>query len=513
MLAKPCIRDIIYNPVKIQTLFYKANKRNGWGKMRKGLVLEWYRRFFAALKCVRNVEALLCVLGGADLEILLLAPSDRTKFRARGLVAVVPAIMAFAGFSIGINIATGNLPAALVVGLVWGGIVLFLDVSLLTDLIDAGGRRKACMVLFRGAISAAAAASITSFLLLAVFGNDIAAKMFEDATRNGQAYYEQVVLPQYADVRAAAQAKLTRDRAAVDAANQAVTTLINTVSKDNHRVTCERYGVSGSNGCGKTSGNVGMGQNYAVDKNQLALDSAKLAAAQKHAQSLQTSLAPEMATARATLARTSQDVAADKQNELNRLRADQGLIPHWRALAELRAQSSSVDSWAWILELLLILVDLIAVLTAAFSQVPAYASILQGMRVKAETNSAREELEARGALVQIEAEIAHAAAMNEAERANALQRLEWKLESDSKADRMAAMRAAAESGRLQDDLRALSARTTLGAEASEAALKRQRAKLQAKEEWLRLRLDAQGQQRREEIAVQQELLRGMPTTP
>src|SRR5476651_1972750 len=75
----------------------------------------------------------LVTLGGADYALLMKAPTDVSAFVGRGFAAIIPAIFGFAAVMISFEYAFGAAPVvAAVAGLIWAGIVLAFDLSLLS---------------------------------------------------------------------------------------------------------------------------------------------------------------------------------------------------------------------------------------------------------------------------------------------------------------------------------------------------------------------------------------------
>lgn len=422
-------------------------------KLPKVKVPTWLRTLFKG----EGFENTLLRLGGADPAILRHAPRDRGEFRARGIAAIVPAILAVAGFTVGVDIAIGSLPVALLIGIVWGIIVLFLDVSLLTSLVGASWRRMVFMVLFRGIISLAAALAISSFILLGIFADDIAPQVAADQQTAAQANFKNVVEPKYAADKIKAQATLDKDQATLGQADEAVSLLQGQVAKTDQLVSCELNGANQTGTCPKTTGAVGNGPEAKADANQLRILQGQLGVAQAKAATLQQQLTPEMADARATLARIDQNAAADRQANSGPILTDNGLIPRWKALAEIRAESSSVDFWAWVIEILLIAADMMAVIAAVFSHTPAYNRVLRAMLAMTERQAVAEE-----------ATSAYKAAIAEAENATALQRRRWQLIDDSHEDGIKAAVAEAKLAERQAESRVRAADATRMAEAAEA---------------------------------------------
>ncbi|MBL8159577.1 DUF4407 domain-containing protein [Candidatus Saccharibacteria bacterium] len=345
------------------------------------------------------------MLGGADLELLEEAPSDKNEFVARGLSALVPALFAFAAFTIAGAVIALTVWLGVPVGVIWAVVVLVLDVSLLTSLVGADTKQRIRLLLIRGCVSLLAAYVCAQFILIAVFHQDIVPQMVRNQVEAAQDYAENVVGPQYEADKTAAETTLANGQKELDAAAAKTEELLQKVNAANITLRCEVGGINDPGDCEGTTGDRGFGDEAEVAQSQLRAAESELALAQAAERASQARLGPEMEAARATLARIESSVAADKSAAMERQLADQGLIARWEALDDLREKSWAVDVFAWALEALLVAIDLMAVIAAVTSKTPAYSRIVRAKEVEADIRAGLIETEAQLASRVREAEI------------------------------------------------------------------------------------------------------------
>lgn len=114
-------------------------------------------------------------LAGADEEILARAPADRPKFVSMGAVLVATAAVAAASASFAMSMAVGLTPIpAILVGLLWGLVILNLDRMLIVSMVTTAGLRRTLVTAIPRVVLAAVIGAIISMpLVLRIFDAEI----------------------------------------------------------------------------------------------------------------------------------------------------------------------------------------------------------------------------------------------------------------------------------------------------------------------------------------------------
>ena len=163
------------------------------------------------------------------------------------------------------------------------------------------------------------------------------------------------------------------------------------VANDRVQATCEAQGVTQFVGCGKGTGLVGEGQVYNVRLTELQNDEASLANAQAQAAATQNRLSPQITAAQADLTQAGVNQKRDYAQAQARYDGNDGLIARWRALGELESHSPGIRLEVWLLEGLIIAIDLAAVIAKLSSKTPSYNRLLEARRKKVILRAALEE--------------------------------------------------------------------------------------------------------------------------
>lgn len=351
-----------------------------------GRTLSRFQRVFAAL-------------GGADIRILAEARADTTEMVGRGIAAVIPAVFGGLAALIAFRYAYSlPLAAAGAAGAGWAVVVLCFDLSLMTAPPDR--RRLSRLLTFgsRALVSVLAAFTFASAIVMFMFARDIAVQMAKDQQADLARYNETVIIPAYAGKITAAQNVIRADQGEINRASQTAASWGQQVATARVQATCEAHGVSRIAGCGQGTGLVGQGSVYAVRLAELQNDQAALASAQAQAATTRSRLAPQIRAAQAALSDTQQQEQAGYAAAQARYSHDDGLIARWRALGELESASAGVRTEVWLLQGLIIAIDLAAVLAKLSSKTPSYNRMLEACRKKLTLRAVMEEEDAAAAV-------------------------------------------------------------------------------------------------------------------
>jgi hypothetical protein len=334
----------------------------------------------------------LSALGGADSQILAKARVDTAEMTGRGLATLIPAV--FGGLAALISFRYAySLPlgAAAAAGAGWAVVVLCFDLSLMTAAPDR--RPLARMVTFglRAAVSVLAAFTFASAIVMFMFAKDIAVQVTKDQQTGLARYNSAVIVPAYAAKITADKDTITTDQGQINQAAQAVADWQQKVASAELQVTCEAQGVSKYAGCAQGTGLTGQGPVYAVRLAELRNDQAALARAQAQARATEARLSPQITSAQAGLTQARQDEQADYAKAQARYGNNDGLIARWRALGELENASPGVRTEVWLLEGLIIAIDLAAVIAKMTSKTPSYNRVLEAQRKKVALRAAMNE--------------------------------------------------------------------------------------------------------------------------
>lgn len=331
-----------------------------------------------------RLQRILTALGGADNRLLALAPVDRTEMTGRGIAALIPAL--FGGLAMIISFCFAfavPLPGAIGVGLIWAMVVLFFDLSLMSAAPDRSLLSRLAIFGLRAVVSVLAALTFASAIVLFMFAKDISVQMAKDQHTDLAQYYDKVIVPAYAPKIATDNKTITADENKLSAAQQNVTNLSKQVANAKVQVTCEGNGVSKFAGCGNGTGRYGYGPVAAVRAAELANDQTALTNAKTQATALRAELQPAIDLAKGDLTKQSSNEKADYLAAQARYGQDNGLIARWRALSELERTSGTVRSQVWLLEGLIVVIDLSAVIAKMTSKTSSYNRMVEASRKQA----------------------------------------------------------------------------------------------------------------------------------
>jgi hypothetical protein len=316
-----------------------------------GLEPSWLRR-------------VLLALGGADSQILARARVDTAEMTGRGIAVLIPAVFGGLAALISFRYAYGlPLGAAAAAGAGWAAVVLCFDLSLMTSAPDRRPVARAVTFGLRAVVSVLAAFTFASAIVMFMFARDIGVQVARDQQADLARYNSTVILPAYAATIKADQNTITTNQGETNQAEQAVASRQQQAAGAELQLTCEAQGVSQFAGCGQGTGLTGQGPVYQVRLAELRKDQAALARAQAQATATKAGLSPQIASAQTGLSRAEQQEQADYAAAKARYGHNYGLIARWRALRELENSSPGVRTEVWLLEGLIIAIDLAAVIT------------------------------------------------------------------------------------------------------------------------------------------------------
>ena len=346
-----------------------------------------------------RLQRVLSVLGGADSQILARARVDTAEMTGRGIAALIPAVFGGLAALISFRYAYGlPLGAAAAAGAGWAAVVLCFDLSLMTSAPDRRPVARAVTFGLRAVVSVLAAFTFASAIVMFMFARDIGVQVAKDQQTNLAQYNSTVIVPAYAATIKVDQNAITADQGDISRADQAVAYWQQRVANDELQVTCEVQGVSQFADCGRGTGLTGQGPVYQVRLAELGRDRAALARSQAQATATKGRLSPQIAAAQTGLSRAKQQEQADYAAAKARYGHDDGLIARWRALRELENSSPSVRTEVWLLEGLIIAIDLAAVIAKMTSKTPSYNRVLEAERKKVALSAAEAEEDAADAI-------------------------------------------------------------------------------------------------------------------
>jgi hypothetical protein len=348
--------------------------------------LSWLRRVLSAL-------------GGADARILAQAQVDAAEMSGRGIAALIPAVFGGLAALISFRYAYAlPLPVAAAAGAGWALVVLCFDLSLMTAAPDRRPLSRVVTFGSRALVSVLAAFTFASAIVIFMFARDIAVQEAKDQQTDLARYNSTVIVPAYAAKIKADQGTITTDQGDISQADQDVAYWQQQVANAELQVTCEANGVSQLAGCGLGTGVVGEGPVYAVRLAELHNDQAALTRAQGKATAVKARLSPQIGSAQAALSQAQHGQQADYASAQARYSKDDGLIARWRALGELESASPGVRAEVWLLEGLIVAIDLAAVIAKMTSKTPSYNRVLEARRKKVTLRAARNEEDAADAI-------------------------------------------------------------------------------------------------------------------
>ena len=344
-----------------------------------GLKPSWLRR-------------VLTTLGGADSQILARAQVDTAEMSGRGIAALIPAV--FGGLAAVISFGYAyQLPpsAAAAAGVGWAVVVLLFDLSLMTSAPDRHPAARAVTFGLRAVVSVLAAFTFAGAIVMFMFARDIGVQVARNQQTDLARYNSTVIVPAYAAKIKPYQDTITTDQGEINQAGQAVAYWQQQVAGAKIQVTCEAQGISQVAGCGQGTGQTGQGPMYQVRLAELSQDQADLVRAQAQATATKTRLAPQIGSAQTGLSRAKQQEQADYAAAKARYEQDDGLIARWRALGQLENASQGVRTEVWLLEGLIIAIDLTAVIVKVTSKTPSYNRVLEAERKKVVLHATQDE--------------------------------------------------------------------------------------------------------------------------
>ena len=338
------------------------------------------------------LRVILASLGGADTRILAKARVDGTEMTGRGIAALIPAffggLAALISFRYAFSLPLGAAAAA---GIGWAVVVLCFDLSLMTAAPDRGRASRAVTFGLRAIVSVLAAFTFASAIVMFMFAKDISTQVAKDQQTDLAHYNATVIIPAYAKRISADQHAIRTDQAQINQANQVVAARQQKVDIARVQATCEAQGVTQFAGCTRGTGLVGKGQVYQVRLTQLQNDQARLASARAQATATKKRLSPPITAAQADLTQAGGNQKRDYAKAQARYKANDGLIARWRALGELESHSPSIRLQVWLLEGLIIAIDLAAVIAKLTSRTPSYNRLLEAKRKKVVLRATTEE--------------------------------------------------------------------------------------------------------------------------
>jgi uncharacterized protein DUF4407 len=320
----------------------------------------------------RGRRHLLARLGGGDPRFFEEARVDITELRGRGIAALIPAIFGSLAAMIAFRFAYSlPLGPAAAVGAGWGVVVLCFDLSLMS--VAAGKGRTVSLAVALGGralVSVLAAFTFASPIAIAIFAKDIATQVTVDQQHDLARYNDTVIIPAYAAKIASDQKLISQEQGKINSAQQRVTYWQQQVETDTIQATCEAQGVSNLAGCQSGSGQAGNGSVYSVRQTELQAAEANLATAKNQLQTITAAAQPQITAAQQDLTSRQHQQQADYRAAQSRYLADNGLIARWRALGELENASPTVQVRVWLIEALIVAVDLSAVISRLTSKTP-----------------------------------------------------------------------------------------------------------------------------------------------
>jgi hypothetical protein len=341
----------------------------------------------------------LAALGGADNQILARARVDAAEMTGRGIAALIPAVFggmaAIISFRYAYRLPLGTAAA---VGVGWAVVVLLFDLSLMKSAPDRHTAARAVTFASRAVVSVLAAFTFASAIVMFMFARDISVQVAVNQQTDLARYNSTVIVPAYAATLEGDRHTIATDQGEISLAGQAVAYWQQQVTSAKFQVTCEAQGVSQFAGCGHGSGLTGEGPVYQVRLAALREDQAALTRAQAQVTATKARLSPQIGSAQTGLSRAERQEQADYAAAKARYRQDDGLIARWRALGQLENGSRGVRTEVWLLDGLIIAIDLTAVIVKATSKTPSYDRVLEGERKKVVLRTVRDEEDAADTL-------------------------------------------------------------------------------------------------------------------
>ncbi|HTJ71247.1 MAG TPA: DUF4407 domain-containing protein [Actinospica sp.] len=306
-----------------------------------------------------TLGSLIARLGGANKAVLDQVPQAKSRFLQMGLVLLSTSGVAVVSMSFALTMALrARLPVAILLGFVWGFIILNIDRLLIQNIrLNAGVWRTLVMVLTRLAIAGLLSVVISTPLVLQVFSPEIQTQMtLDNANQINQMGDTRAKSP--AAVRLASdttriatdQAILRGDQSAVTPANVAqaqtalsgaqsdLTAATSAANDAYQKMVCELNGQT----CDGASGSKGDGPRYEALKKLYQIAETNEADAQQTVAKDQQALQNAQSAASQTSAAALAQAQTQARNELPGLIKDRNALQ--AVLATQSASDSSVES-------------------------------------------------------------------------------------------------------------------------------------------------------------------------
>ncbi|ANJ28157.1 DUF4407 domain-containing protein [Agromyces aureus] len=356
----------------------------------------------------------LATFGGARPDVLDLAPGQRQRYLAMGLVLIATAAVSAAAASFALAMAlTAPIWVAVLVGFCWGLVILAIDRMLVVGMPrQPKASANLLLALPRVALALVIGVVVATPLTLQVFEREIAAETEVMVLEAKQAFEEQLAAdPRYAEIPAltesvAAQRALLADggRAALagDAdyvAAQAATAAAQAAYDEANRVwLAELDGTGGTGIVG--DGPITQSKKLDRDGKLAALDAAKAAEAEAKAQAearIETGSVAAIAQAEQTLAADSADLerltaARDLEAARYDAAADQstGMLARLDALWRIGERNGVLGFAHLMIALLFVCIELMPVLTKTLQNLMAPTAYDEVARITDDTIVAAE---------------------------------------------------------------------------------------------------------------------------
>ncbi len=362
------------------------------------------------------LRRVLVTLGGAKASILSGADVDTAEMTGRGIAALIPAVFGSLAMTASASYAFSLQPApAALVGVAWGSIVVAFDLSLMTAAPDRAPALRAVTLGCRAIVAVLAALAFAGSLVMFFYARDISIQVKADEQAALASYDKRFIQVRFGPpIRKDESEIATAQRQEVVVARK-VAKAGQRVGHDRLQVTCEAGGVSRRAGCQRGSGRIGRGPVYQVRRRELSNAEAALAAARAQAATVATQAAQQVRAAKADMKKQRSQERTRYERAQARYLADNGLLARWRALSKLEAADPQTRGEAYLLEALIVAIDLSAVLAKVSSRTPSYDRVMTAMRRRVALQAGTSEDEAASDAEGRRAELDAAADIRQAE--------------------------------------------------------------------------------------------------
>jgi hypothetical protein len=329
------------------------------------------------------IRRILTSLGGAQSSILAQALVDAPEMTGRGIAALIPAVSGAVAGCVTLRDAYRlPLAAGVAVGVAWGLVLLFFDLSLMSAAADRSPLSRLVTFGSRAVVSVLFALTIASSLVLALYNTDVVTRMRADQEADLGAYNSRYIVPRYQPLIDSDQRQINVDQEEIRSADKAVVMDSAQTATAQLQATCEAGGINAQFGCGQGTGRAGEGPVYHIRLQELSNDEARLRAAEQDEAAVDGALAPQVAALNADIKATQREQQVAYAAAEARYLADDGLIARWRALGELEQSYPAVRAEVWLFEALIIAIDLSAVLAKLSSRTPSYDRVVRAERTR-----------------------------------------------------------------------------------------------------------------------------------